>query len=312
MNLFICTSPLQVLIAKKIISEHSYQNNIGIMITANLNDKNRYYFSQLQSYCSTSYLINLSEKNRIELFFLCFYYRYFFKLNQIRRVFFASIDSIYIQVIISSLQNIEIYTFDDGTANVFKSSLYYVDRKSWISRVKDVLLTNRFSMQKIKERSIVHFSIYENMSNIIDNVQYISLLNVDKAIKCLGNEKEAISIFLGQPISGNETLDKKYISAIIDEYGVDFYFPHPKERYHLDNVEYIQTDFIFEDYLINEIQQGKYCFKIFSFYSSALLNLIGIGDNVELIAIKLKSLDQYNELYETFSKVGIRVIEESS
>ncbi|VEI44567.1 CMP-N-acetylneuraminate-beta-galactosamide-alpha-2, 3-sialyltransferase [Actinobacillus equuli] len=36
---------------------------------------------------------------------------------------------------------------------------------------------------------------------------------------------------------------------VIQQFGITAYLPHPRERYRLTEVEYINTDLIFEDYI---------------------------------------------------------------
>lgn len=58
---------------------------------------------------------------------------------------------------------------------------------------------------------------------------------------------------LGQPIFERD--DEKNIALaekVIQQFGIDLYLPHPREKYELENVEYINTNLIFEDYIFQE------------------------------------------------------------
>lgn len=44
-------------------------------------------------------------------------------------VYLSSIDNKYVQLIVSKLNYARLYTFDDGTANIIKSSAYYQEEK---------------------------------------------------------------------------------------------------------------------------------------------------------------------------------------
>ena len=68
---------------------------------------------------------------------------------------------------------------------------------------------------------------------------------------------------MGQPIyellidiSECKKNDKNiYFSKLaIENFRIDFYYPHPREKYRIDNVEYIVSDLVFEDYLLSILE----------------------------------------------------------
>lgn len=316
MNLIICTTPLQVLIATRIIAKFPQEHFVSVMLVSNINDKQQNYYDKLKKVSKKSYIFDLSKyKNKFLylIFFLYCRYILFFRKN-FSKIFLSSIDAVYSQAMLSSQNKdkIKLFTFDEGTANIYKNSMFYKDCQSTQGKLIYKLLGNKYSIEEIKKNISLHYTIYEGFDNIINNTEYVSLFNYDKQNIIRGGDKKEISIFLGQPIFDNDFLNIKYISKVIEELGIEFYFPHPRETFKIDGVKYIDTNLIFEEYFINEIlptiTSCKY--KIYTFFSSGLLNLVSLGDAVELVAIRFDEMpDKFSGIHSLFLQNGIKILD---
>ena len=174
-SLIMCVTPLQMLIAEKIIHKFKDQKFDVIVIALADNEKYRYYYKKLEKIsCNSFYYvpkdgflgfleyINVLKKNGF--------------VGKYTNCFLASIDSRHFQYIISKNKNTNIYTFDDGTANIIKNSLYYINEKipSWKKMIWNFIGIDSY-MEDIKKSSKKHYTLYENVSNIIENTEYLKL-----------------------------------------------------------------------------------------------------------------------------------------
>lgn len=273
-KLLICLTPLQMLIAEKIIE--SNKNDIFDLVVLALKDTDKYkkYYSRLSVKCERSIYCKIKPGFWGFIYFYNFLKKNKF-INNYRGLYLASIDSRYVQYFVSKNHKANVYTFDDGTANIVKSSIYYKPEN--ISSFKKTILKfigiSDFKDDIIK-KSLLHYTIYDNVSNIINNTKYIPL--VSDYISKEGGVIKNIKIYLGQPLLEiNSNFDFEYLVKEIEKIKFDFYFPHPREDFDDDlNFNVIKTDLIFEDFIIKYLEDNPNVFvEIYSFTSSALINV---------------------------------------
>ncbi len=73
------------------------------------------------------------------------------------------------QIIVSRNSSAKLFTFDDGTANIFPSSGYYIEKKTGFQRkVINTVFCNKYNLIKLKRKSQLHYTIYENTANIFN------------------------------------------------------------------------------------------------------------------------------------------------
>lgn len=296
MNLIICCTPFQVILAEKIIDMYPDEEFHGVLFDTLGNDKYQYYAHRLKAKSHKfTYIKNVARTKLEKLYCLLKLRKVARKLDysKITTIYLSSLDSASLQFLISHFKQLKhIKTFDDGTANINYDSFFYKERRGQLD-IAAKLLGNKFSLQKIKEMSECHFSIYKNKRNVIENVIYLDLFAENKAIINANSECKEVNIFLGQPIfelihsKNKKLINQKNIelaNQVIKEFNIDFYLPHPREQYHIDNVEYINTNLIFEDYFIQNFNENiKY--NIYTYFSGAVLSLNN-QPNVKIIAIK--------------------------
>ena len=319
MNLIICTSPFQMLLAEKIIELNKNEKFYIIVFSPLKNDKYIYYSNRLKEKANKGItLLDFSPSKRISFIAKLIYIRCVgFLLPAFNKVYIASIDSIAIHLLLTSLKRgFNIYTFDDGTANIDKNSLFY-RKENFTKKMKliSLLLCCKFNMDKLKMLSKEHITIYKEKSNIIDKTKLINLFNKPNDSMSLGGK--TIRFLIGQSVyilmNGNlsmedvERRNKDIINSVIEKYHINYYFPHPKESYHIDNIKYVNTKLIFEDYFLdNYSTENNY--EIYTFFSGAVLPFLVIS-NVKVISIKPDDLtDNYTEIYTLMKEFGAVII----
>lgn len=309
-SLIMCVTPLQMLIAEKIIYKFKDHKFDVLVVALADNEKYRYYYKKLEKLsCNSFYYvprngflgfleyINVLKKNGF--------------LEKYKNCFLASIDSRHFQYVISKNKNTNIYTFDDGTANIIKNSNYYIIKEiAFWKKIIWYFIGIKFYMDDLKKISKKHYSIYKDIPNIISNVEYLSLLNID-GYKEISGQK--IKIYLGQPleeVSNFHTND--YINQVVAKIDVNYYFPHPREII-CNNANYtiIETHLIFEDYLIEILNNNENLqVEIYSFISTALLNVAKLP-RVKAIFMKDSVLySKFENFYDLVENhLHIKVIE---
>ncbi|WP_166169765.1 glycosyltransferase family 52 [Acinetobacter sp. SA01] len=304
-KLIMCVTPLQLVIAKKIIEKHQLKN-VDVLITAHNNEKFKYYINLIEQVSENIYVLNTGTGSRLKTyynyfknyFYVKFYLKYYY-----HEVYLSSIDSIYFHMVLSKIKKGKIYTFDDGLVNIIKNSSYYIESEF---SFKDKILRKLFGILYTKEivrgESIKHYTIYDGVSNIIENKEYIKLIELNE----INENTNTITIFVGQPIA--DPLYSK-IPEIIKKLNVDYYFPHPRESEKFSGIDYINTVKIFEHYIIDFILEHKCKVKIYGFFSTVLINLKGIK-NIEIISVFNSELMKKYYMQYDFLKSYQVVVEE--
>lgn len=297
-SLIMCVTPLQMLIAKKLIQKFHDQDFDVLVVALVDNEKYRYYYNKLDEISCNSfyyvpkngflgfldYIQKLKEHGFLEKYTNCF---------------LASIDSRHFQYIISKNKKTNIYTFDDGTANIIKNSIYYIQEKipSWKNLIWYFIGVDLY-MSDIKEKSKKHYTLYKSVSNIIENTEFLNLFEKSKS---KGKLIKKINIYLGQPLTEiSDNFTEKYILSALDHLNIDYYFPHPREKtIPKGNFEIVSTYLIFEDYIIEYLAKNReVSVHVYSYISTALLNIKGL-DRVEVNYIYDENLlNRYNDFYD--------------
>lgn len=305
MNLIICCTPLQVLIAEKIIEMHPNEQFLGAMLHTVENPKFSYYKQRLKEKTDAFFSMQ-QHTDRISLLKEIIYLKQYFKGKKFKRVFVANFTELHIQFLLSAITFEQFNTFDDGTVNIVKNSPFLKDdQKTFIRQVINLLLGNKYHSQKLRRLSHMHYTIYPNFPNIIQNTINIPLME-DNQTEI--NEQIPINILLGQPVYQDNHLNITLAQRVIKQFNIDYYLPHPREKYHLENVEYIDTPLIFEDYMLQYFSNRK-C-RVYTYFSSAILNILNKNPNIEVIALRVETDDLgFIDCYKLFEKVGVQIID---
>lgn len=310
MNLIICLTPLQMLIAEKIIKKKSLQNCILIVVAYNDNPKFRYYYSQLSKQCRESYFFLINNKTFFERIKAMFKLKMFLlKLNKINfsGCYLASIDCSYIQLLTSGIKTEKIYTFDDGTVNLISDGIYYKSRPySLAEKCFRILFSIHDTVESYRKKSTLHYTIFNNTSNIIDDTEYISLIN-DICSKQYQSIKKTVKIFIGQPLF-EINVKKETLLTFLKQEEINYYYPHPREIERFDSITYLTSDKIFEDYIMDYLEQNPtHSLEIYTFFSTAILTIRDIK-RISIIPCYTDEIDpKYHSVYNFFRQMNIPI-----
>ncbi|WP_427837976.1 glycosyltransferase family 52 [Acinetobacter baumannii] len=295
--LILCTTTLQMLLAKKIILNETGMSFDCILLTMNDNKKHKYYFNELSDKCENSLFFYMRERGLKNFFkFKKEFVRSGFRVDY-DEYFIASVDNYYFRYILSKDINAKIRTFDDGVANIIPSSIYYQGlNEPFLKKIIWNILGVKRSIFDIIKSSNLHYTIYNNVNNIIPETRFIDILENKNNI----HGSQVVKIFIGQPM---HVIDNKFsisfIEKVLDKIKIDFYFPHPREcEYPMGDFEIIKTDYIFEDFIVNFLKDNPHVkLKLFSFISTASLNVASIeGIDINYIYDEILE-EKYPEFY---------------
>lgn len=312
-NIIICYTPLQMLIAEKIIEQNPDEHFYFVLFYANKNDVFDNYYHRIKNKNINTISFNhpKREDNPYLILSLLELKIKGWLLPKINKIYVANIDKPEVHSLISTHPNATIKTFDDGTANLINSHLtkdYEIfPKKSFYKR----FINPNISPKSIREASDEHFTIFNDLTNIFDNgerkITYIPLFDTNN-IQNSTKIEDTIKILLG---TVEEEL-KETSEKIVEEFGIKYTTKHPRQTYNLDNVITIKTNLIIEDYLLQEIEKNPHTqYEIYTFFSGAALTIKDFP-NVKVFGIKPTSFPKdyrFNPIYQLFEKANIPILE---
>ena len=321
--LFICCTPLQLLIARNIISlEPDFTYDL-IFISPEINHKYQNAYEKSMGFFIDSIIIEL--KNKVNIFkkqdrreFNVAYgkIKEFTKNKNYHSLFLANIDKKVILKFMSNKNFIRYISFDDGIENLntINGVLYKKDKKNFsnfLFKLNGVHLTR----EQVRSKLEYHYTIYPNHKNLTNKVIPISLKNELKANNLNSLIKEiqpynTISIFLGSPIenSNSSTYLEHPYESILNNIKIDFYYPHPRENFY-PNTKILDYPFIFEEFILElKLLKPNLDIKIYSFGSSVHLNLINLN-NIQHTVINRKNIPINSNILNIIKLYDIKIIE---
>ncbi|MBZ0159606.1 MAG: glycosyltransferase family 52 protein [bacterium] len=264
---FICVTPLQSFIARRVIQEQGITDYLVMNINPHDQQVTRNYFAQLaENAIEGDYLIlnsrivgNYKKVSGV----LRKWQKY-----RIVSLYLASIDTVFAQCIIHRHPSAALYTFDDGSVNIIPSSIYHVKPTLQMKQHAAYFCLRRHKDQDwIKRRIIKHFTIYPGMANIVEatRLHNMDLFNGHYNMVPEEGVNKSIRVFLGFNLS------PKYFSAV-KTINPDIYLPHPMEKRTEPWINYTSTDLIAEEYLMQLLNNFK-SIELYACNSSVLLNV---------------------------------------
>ncbi|MBS5188198.1 MAG: hypothetical protein KHY73_12575, partial [Fusobacterium nucleatum] len=202
-----------------------------------------------------------------------------------------------------------IYTFDDGTINLIKTSSYYSDKKiSFLENILRLILRIKHTVSFYRKNSRLHYSIFDN-ENIIKNIEKVELISNNSISKEDKNPLNVVRFFIGQPLSEIHVPKQKLVDFLNYE-NINYYFPHPREKLELDCVNYIATDKIFEEYIADYLSDNPTkLVYLYTFFSSVALSVKNIP-RVKVISCYSNLINKkYRDAYYIFKSLGINIID---
>ncbi|MEY1522682.1 glycosyltransferase family 52 [Providencia manganoxydans] len=279
MDLIICNTPLQIIQIEKLITNGiiKEKNFYFVFFVCNETEKLKYYYDRLAKLSKDS-LYYKYQKFPFYIFSL----RKIFKKNKYENIYTASVDNKLIHYILSFTQFNGLYTIDDGAANIWNKSNYYINKKSTLKKLVHQALGCKFDLEKTKKRINTHYTIYKDMPNITKYTKYNNPFPQYKQKNHIIESE--VNIYLGT-VYNEITYDK---SALLDSLNNFFdkknFFciSHPRDTFrYFDNLNYIEGNEIAEEIILNLLEK----------YSR--VNLYGFGSSVQFNLLKIDGIQNY-------------------
>lgn len=313
-NLFICLTPLQALIAQQLIRQFAPAPADLLMVcyAEADNEKFRHYFAQTAAMCRQANYVVVPNGRWARAWHLSHLLDNLAPCYHI--IFAASIDNPNVQYPLSHLSFDELHTFDDGTGNLYPSSILYHNPQHSLKRqIINRLQGIRYQTEDLRQLSCVHYTLYPNQPNIIEHTVPICLWQPEnhhgsEVSGCLKSVRE--TLLLGQPLL-NGVQNQALAEQLLKHLSIAHYFPHPRETFMPRHSNIITTPLIFEDWLVQQLkQQPEKQFVVYHLASTAALN-VATMPHVQVRAIRPKHSrfrqPEFIYLYDLMEKMSIPI-----
>ena len=273
MDLVICNTPFQAiqienLIQKKIIKEFEL-----FFFNWEETEQMLFYYNKLKSYSKYSKFYVCTKR-----FPLYFYdIKVSFKNKKYNNIYTASVDGIYTHLILSYASFRKLFTYDDGTANIVKSSSYYINDRSVLQSIIYRVFGCKYNLFKTKDLIDKHYTIYPKFENISNNIEVVDFSFSSLQIK--KREKESVDVLLGTVYKEITKQSDDLIKKVSDFFGDKnfYYIPHPR-----DTGKYFKNGILIDGVEIAEIKIIKLLeiyekVNVYGFNSTVQVNLSNLG-----------------------------------
>ena len=288
MEVFVCFTPLHVLISKRIIFEEGIVNYYFFYLGFNKNKKNIFYYEKLAARAINSKFILIGLKDIFSSLLLIFE-GLVLRLRYGNNLIFytGNIKKIHSRFLMFLSGYKSIITFDDGVGNLVSDG-YFSSEERIFSKWFFLIFNNQLTYKYIIENIEKHYTIYD-FKNVFKNTVKIILFKDN--VKRKSGEK--IVVLVTSPFAFFNLMTKSneinLYDRLIKEYKVDFIINHP-----LDSKEYlhagckvINSKFIAEELVFKLLEKNDV--TVIGTYSSVLLNLSSVyGVNVVNVPVQLK------------------------
>ena len=240
MNVFIVRTRLQSLIVEKIINIENKDRYILILcyLDNKYEDDSEYYASYKRIRNNAFFTIDIFCSSKISVNFIKFTLAQLSASVTNGKIFLAVIDSYPFALSSKFFPNLEVNTFDDGSYNVLKSSVYFsetaLDRKG-IKGLISRMVFPKGGAKYLREKTKCHYTVFPNLDNIVEKERIVNLdwdwseLLDSRDLDKLPMNTNAILLgtaFQDFSIIKQKELKEKIIK-IIDNVGL--YVMHPRE-----------------------------------------------------------------------------------
>lgn len=311
-DLFFCFTPLQVLIAKSIILSDDYEGGQPECYVFALSDSKRYqhYYQLIEPLCSRSELVTSLPSFP---FYLGWLKRRFSGAGY-RNIYLASIDSVFVQFFLSKVAFERVRTFDDGTANILKSSKYYTDESGIKLRLKRFVwgvFGNRYSKERIVKESSLHYTLYPGFGNLIDNLKPVSLSYSESGIYT-EPKKKRILVFVGTvlkdvlKVPGDHSLllERTRTYYLEQSQCEAVYLPHPRDEFdYFPEIPKRESSLIAEEVIVELLNEYEEVLLV-GFGSSTQFNLMAQSGIKNVVIDSHLLQPRMRELVEMLARAG--------
>lgn len=314
MNLLFCTTPLQALIAEQIMRQYPGEAFYCVFRGSKAQPKQLHYYERLRLKCLDGCFIEPIPADSGPKDFIGIASRLWlgYKLRHCRRVFVASPEVLDFWLLMPGLSKAEVYTYDDGLANLSEAAWATYHRNSYPNYFLIALarLLGIPDTQMIIARSQKHYTIFP-YPNVFPNTELLELYPREESTiedKTSKIASKKLRLFCGQSVydERDKQANKAITEQVIRDYAIEAYLPHPREEYTVEGVEYIRTPLIAEDYLLGLLrEQPDLQVELYSYCSTALLNLSAVP-RIRVHAIKPEgSMPLLDETFALYQSLGI-------
>ncbi len=214
------------------------------------------------------------------------------------KIFYASFDNQLILDIVARSKHKHLMSFDDGYADIYPKGMYALPLNyrqiGKYGLTRDDLINNT-------ER---HYTLYDSDFHVVAKEKLVYLEDFFKLdIEPVKNGRTA-KVLLGQDFSEeDESISVNFITTYAKALNVDYYVPHPKEKFKIDNVKYLVTPLIFEDALVELFKEYEFV-EVYHFTSSVSLHL----KRTKNVVVKGISVPYYDERQKELRRLGCEFI----
>lgn len=319
-NLIICLTPLQALIAQRLITQYTPPSFDLLMLCYEDTDnaKFRHYFQVASRRCRRAdYALIPQNKWRRELTL----HRLLNGLDkQYATAFAASIDNPNVQYVLNKIRFAALETFDDGTGNLIPGSMLYRNsgnrRRQLMNRLRGI----RRQTEELRRLSQRHHTLYPGQPNIAAPTVPLDLWAENQKLPENGQNAfrqqetdPTRRILLGQPLLPEVAGNVALAETLLRRFGIGEYFPHPRETYRVSGAEYIVSPLIFEDYLLESLRrQPDARFEIYHLVSTAALNVYAFPRTAVYAVRPLQAVFHQPaaaRIYGVMAQLGIPIID---
>jgi hypothetical protein len=309
-HLFICYTPLHVLLAKQVISLEKIGPFVVVYYhTDKDNAKSRYYYQQIASMAQKGFYVEKSNglfhTVRVLFSLLFVLKRYLLKPPVI---YTGNVKSLYSRFLIFGLRAKTLHTYDDGVGNICGEGYFYEGLQPGLPSRLLSSLGVAITYPSIYRLIRRHYTVYD-LPNVMPNCEKVQLFNFNPSAALSKNDMST-SVLLTSTLSEYGFIDlereKELYSAIIKKFDVQFIVPHPLEvnkKVEDINVTIIRSDKIAEE-LIMDLRKEFSHIRVIAWYSSALVHLVNI-EGIENINVHVKVEPDMEQSRVFFESLGI-------
>jgi len=311
-NIFLCYTPLHILISKRIIEEEVLQNN-WLLFYGERTKKNLFYFYRFKSIFERMYFIEKINSPRS----LYEFFRILKILNKLKKpvnFFCGNIKKSFSRLMLYAISKSNLYTFDDGSGNVSGEGYFYNQNERRIQRLFFLLFNKELLYKNVTQRIKLHYTIYK-LPNVYSPTKYIPLFNPEKITLAEGRGKGKISILLGNAFyEDGEMSLKEEISLyrkLRKKFSIEYMIPHPREvinKAQRSGLQRIDSEYISEEEILRLLQTYN-TITVVGIYSTVLLNLASLNfKRIEVINVKAPVKKPVHHMEKLFDTIGIPTI----
>jgi hypothetical protein len=299
-NLFICFTPLHILISRSICVEKQIKDPYWVFLAEIKSKTNDHYFNEINK---SGRAFQIRKRNNFLLDFIEII-RVMPKLpRNPESIFTGNIKSFHTRFLLFLLKPEFINTFDDGSGNISGAGYFYDINETFHSSVFFTLFNKRFLYKNITSLISQHYTIFKQ-DNVFKNAIKINIFSQSTH----DNEQvkaNSISILLGNAFSEDGLMKIQDENSILQKiqsiFDVDIVLKHPREKYSKNYPPNVTTinDVKISEEIIMDLSK-THDITVIGVFSTTLLNLSNIpGLNlINIIAPINKPVQNLIKIFE--------------